>query len=258
MKLAKTLLRVSAYSHGEDHLKVKTVHGGIVTLAAAVLAMFLFIAEAHRCLRVRTVQEMVVDTSIRPTMHVTYDITFPALPCEAIRLDTGDVGGKFETESMHKAVHDGEVHKWRLDRNGKKIGQAEYIPPKGRDNPFVLTLDVDDFNEIRDGVERHEGCNIFGWLEVQRVAGNIHFAVRPEAIIAIMESDETLQTLFDRHVDLHGAEAVRENMRIVFPLLEFLYSSIIYCLFRKNNNLSTCLFISPFSYVCRMQVQRIF
>lgn len=204
MKFAQRLVRVSAYSHGEDHLKIKTIHGGIVTIAAAVLAIVLFFSEAHRCLRLREVQDMVVDTSIRPTMHVTYDITFPALPCEAIRLDTGDVGGRFETESMHKAAHDGEVHKWRLDKRGKRLEKVEYIPPAGRDNPFVLTLDAGDMNEVRDAVMRHEGCNIFGWLEVQRVAGNIHFAVRPEAIIAVMESEEALQALFDRHIDLHG------------------------------------------------------
>ena len=30
---------------------------------------------------------------------------------------------------------------------------------------------------ISDALKRHEGCNINGWLEVERVAGNIHFAV---------------------------------------------------------------------------------
>ncbi|KAG7670376.1 hypothetical protein Ndes2437A_g04899 [Nannochloris sp. 'desiccata'] len=205
MKITRRLTQVSAYSHGEDHLKIKTVHGGIVTLLGATLAVILFIGEAQRCLRLRQVQDMVVDTSIRPKMHFEYDLTFPALPCHAIRMDSGDVGGRFETESMHKAAHDGEIHKWRLDSRGKRIERVEYIAPKGRDNPFVMMLDAEDMNEVRDAVMRHEGCNIRGWLEVQRVAGNIHFAVRPEAIMAVSESEEALQALFDRHIDLHGS-----------------------------------------------------
>lgn len=204
MKITSRLVRVSAYSHGEDHLKIKTVHGGIVTLLGATLAVILFIAEAQRCLQLRLVQDMVVDTSIRPRMHFEYDLTFPALPCPAIRMDSGDVGGRFETESMHKAAHDGEIHKWRLDANGRQIERVEYIAPNGRDNPFVMMLDAEDMNEVRDAVMRHEGCRIHGWLEVQRVAGNIHFAVRPEAIMAVSESEEALQSLFDRHIDLHG------------------------------------------------------
>jgi len=30
---------------------------------------------------------------------------------------------------------------------------------------------------IGEALKRHEGCNIYGWLELERVAGNIHFAV---------------------------------------------------------------------------------
>jgi hypothetical protein len=159
-------------------------------------------------------------------MHFEYDITFPALPCHAIRMDSGDVGGRFETESMHKSVHDGEIHKWRLDHNGRRIERVEYIPPQGRDNPFVMMLDAEDMNEVRDAVMRHEGCNIHGWLEVQRVAGNVHFAVRPEAIMAVSESEEALQALFDRHIDLHGSandewHAMQLNASHVITKLRF-------------------------------------
>lgn len=32
-------------------------------------------------------------------MRVTFNLTFPALPCEALLLDAGDVSGKWQTES---------------------------------------------------------------------------------------------------------------------------------------------------------------
>ena len=202
--MKQRLTRFSAFSHTEDHLRVKTSLGGLITLLGAALALILFVSEASRCLRVRYVQEMAVDTALRPTMYMEYNITFPALPCQAIRMDTGDVGGKFETESMHQQIHDGEVHKYKLDALGRRKERVEYIPPRGRDNPFVLTLDAQDMNEVREAVTRHEGCNVFGWLQVQRVAGNVHFAVRSEAILAVSESEQALQALFDRHVQIHG------------------------------------------------------
>ena len=34
--------------------------------------------------------------------------------------------------------------------------------------------DVDNMNH---GVEAHEGCHIYGWMDVQRVAGNLHISV---------------------------------------------------------------------------------
>ena len=46
---------------------------------------------------------------------------------------------------------------------------------------------------ISDALKRHEGCNIHGWLEVERVAGNIHFAVRPEALFLAMNAEEIMQ-----------------------------------------------------------------
>jgi hypothetical protein len=52
---------------------------------------------------------------------------------------------------------------------------------------------LQELTEIGDAVKRHEGCNIYGWLEVARVAGNIHFAVRPEALFLSMKADEIIQ-----------------------------------------------------------------
>lgn len=71
-----------------------------VTVLGALLALTLFVSEVGRCLRVRLEQQMAVDKSQLDLLHFSFDITFPALPCRALRMDTGDVSGKFETESM--------------------------------------------------------------------------------------------------------------------------------------------------------------
>lgn len=42
---------------------------------------------------------MSVDVARGEDLHVTFNLTFPALPCEALLLDAGDVSGKWQTES---------------------------------------------------------------------------------------------------------------------------------------------------------------
>ena len=75
-----------------------------MTLLGALLAATLFVSEVRRCMSVRVEQSMAVDTSRDDKLRLTFDITFPALPCQALRMDTGDVSGKFETESMAKML----------------------------------------------------------------------------------------------------------------------------------------------------------
>lgn len=163
---------------------------------------------------------MSVDTNLRPTMHVAFNLTFPALPCEAVRMDMGDVGGRFETESMAAAAHDGEVHKWRLDAAGRHIDRHEYIAPRGQDNPFVLNLNMADMTSLREAVQRHEGCNLYGWLEVQRVAGNIHFAVKPEAAMAVAGDNSLINLLFARHIQLNGNQVSIHSLFFLLCCLE--------------------------------------
>ena len=110
---------------------------------------------------------MHVDESLKTHIHVEFNITFPALPCRAIRVDTGDISGKFETEGGMQHARDGEIHKWQLSSKGERMHQAEYTSSSVIDNPFIALLDRQDIEEILDAVARHEGCNIFGWLEVK-------------------------------------------------------------------------------------------
>lgn len=46
---------------------------------------------------------------------------------------------------------------------------------------------------IREALKRHEGCNIHGWLEVERVAGNVHLSVRPEALYLAMKEEDIME-----------------------------------------------------------------
>jgi Endoplasmic Reticulum-Golgi Intermediate Compartment (ERGIC) len=41
---------------------------------------------------------MEVDMLKTDTLRIEFDVSFPALPCQALRLDLGDVAGNFQTE----------------------------------------------------------------------------------------------------------------------------------------------------------------
>ena len=47
----------------------------------------------------RSLPQLGVDLSRRETLHINFDISFLALPCEALLMDVGDAAGKFQTES---------------------------------------------------------------------------------------------------------------------------------------------------------------
>ncbi|PRW39153.1 endoplasmic reticulum-Golgi intermediate compartment 3 [Chlorella sorokiniana] len=223
------LSQLTAFSHAQDHLKVQTASGGIVTLLGVCVALILFFSEAWQCLSVRRVQEMSVDVARGEDLHVTFNLTFPALPCEALLLDAGDVSGKWQTESKLAVARNGEVHKHSVDLYGNWLKLAEYTPPMGGewDNPFVLRVDQQELTDISEAIKRHEGCNIYGWLQVARVAGNIHFAVRPEALFLSKNAEEIQEALRQRQVLLHGMgaelhpDASKLNMSHIVHTLRF-------------------------------------
>lgn len=71
---------------------------------------------------------------------------------------------------------------------------------------------------------RHDGCNLVGWVELARVAGNVHFSVRPEALFSSMNANEVMAALMSRHLELGGAahaDAARLNASHVIHRLRF-------------------------------------
>lgn len=156
-------------------------------------------------------------------LRVNIDVTFHALSCELITLDTMDQAGE-----AHHDVHDGHLKKRRLDRHGEPI-ENEYkmepankhkdlhkeirkiIPQKEEEGGHghgghshghghrrslqsqqqLMPLQGLNFFNLQDllakqfpnGVEKafqnedKEGCEVIGYLEVNRVPGS--FSVSP-------------------------------------------------------------------------------
>ncbi|KAL6783963.1 hypothetical protein ACKKBG_A04210 [Auxenochlorella protothecoides x Auxenochlorella symbiontica] len=228
MARAKGLARISAYTRAEDHLREKTVHGGIVTIIGILVAVVLFAGEAHRCLSYHMVQTMKVDTTRDELLHIHFNITFPALPCSSLTMDTGDVSGTYHSELGVAVARNGELHKWRLDAEGRRSDREEYHPPRinAHESAFAMSFNLGSANleNMRKAMLAHEGCLIHGWVAVQKVAGNLHFSVRPEALFMSMNEAEIIGALLTRHMHLnveHTPDASALNASHVIHTLRF-------------------------------------
>lgn len=71
--------------------------------------------------------QMRVDTARREDLHVTFNVTFPALPCEAILMDSGDVSGKWQTESSMAAAKCAGASGWGAGCHAVRWGCAQSL-----------------------------------------------------------------------------------------------------------------------------------
>lgn len=190
--------------------QIKTNSGGIVTISSMIVVFFLLVSEWNSYRRIVVSPELIVDTSRQERMNININITFPAVPCSMLSLDLMDTAG----EQQHNIEHD--VSKNRLTPNGLLIDStklslgSELNKPKHApdycgpcygarpDNECCNTCEqvrdaysskgwsIDDLDAIAQCKEEHykeklaeqshEGCNVAGSLQVNKVIGNFHLA----------------------------------------------------------------------------------
>ncbi|KAH0920360.1 hypothetical protein HID58_028020 [Brassica napus] len=200
------LKNLDAYPKINDDFYSRTLSGGLITLASSLVMLILFFSELRLYLHPVTESQLRVDTSRGEKLRINFDVTFPALACSIISLDSMDISGEKHLDVRH------DISKRRLDAYGNVIEtRQDGIGHTKIENPLqkhggrlehnetycgscygaeammsVVTL-VRKFGKLierkckREGFvqrvkeEEGEGCNIFGFLEVNKVAGSFHF-----------------------------------------------------------------------------------
>ncbi|KAG6434819.1 hypothetical protein SASPL_106463 [Salvia splendens] len=137
-----------------------------------------------------TETKLVVDTSRAERLRINFDVTFPALPCSIVSLDAMDISGEQHLDVRH------DIIKKRIDTHGNAIEtRADTIGSPKIDRPLQKHGGRLEHNETyvvhvlvqkrakekvfykRSRMKRGGGgCNIYGFLDVNKVAGNFHFA----------------------------------------------------------------------------------
>ena len=217
------LLSLDQHAKTLDEFRIRTKSGAVFSIIALVAMFVLFCSEFYSYVSTTKVDHLVVDSSKGSLMKISFDITFPSMPCAVIALEAEDVSGQKQNNLMH------HVHKHRLNKEGTEIGFKEKheiggtiktrkeLNVKAPTNKTLTKRDcgscygaeteelsccntceqvreayrkkgwafsvLNDISQCSkegfvDSVksQKGEGCNIEGWLEVPRVAGNFHFA----------------------------------------------------------------------------------
>jgi len=186
------LRSLDAYPKINEDFYSRTLSGGLITLVSSIVMLLLFFSELRLYLHAVTDTTLVVDTSRGETLRINkHDIIKK-------RLDThGDVieerqdgigspkiekplqkhGGRLEhNETYCGSCYGAETSDEECCNNCEDVREAYRKKGWALSNPDVIDQCKREgfLQRIKD--EEGEGCNIYGFIEVNKVAGNFHFA----------------------------------------------------------------------------------
>ncbi|KAJ8613958.1 hypothetical protein CTAYLR_008793 [Chrysophaeum taylorii] len=153
----------------------------------------LLVSEVRAYLRVEERDHMVVDTTLGERLNITLNVSFPALKCSQVHLDAMDVAGDYhpymEQHVRKRRWREGRIIEEPEETNvecGSCFG-AETTTLKCCDTCESLTRayaakgwSTGDVKRNAPQCAQHneaKGCNLAGWLEVNKVGGNFHVAL---------------------------------------------------------------------------------
>eukprot|EP00249_Psilotum_nudum_P011809 c23397_g1_i1 orf=807-1895(-) len=209
------LKSIDAFPHAEEHLTQKTSSGAAVSIIGLAIMVTLFVHELMFYLTVVKVHEMSVDVKHGETLPIHINISFPAIPCSILSVDAIDMSGRHEVDV------DTNIWKLRLHRDGYFLG-SEYLtdlvegqhghdhgdagdnhhePGSGHTHVHSLGVNADKLvKEVRQALQDHEGCRVYGVLDVQRVAGNFHISIHGLSLMVAQQIFETIKQVNVSHI----------------------------------------------------------
>jgi len=214
MEMIARLKSFDAYPKTLDDFRVRTMSGAIVSIISGIFILWLFFSEVYLYLSVDVQPELFVDTTRGEKLKINMDIVFHKLPCAYLSVDAMDISGEHQLDVSHNifkkrlspdgiplieapVIKDSGINAAALkdQKEGAYCGSC-YGAEREPGDCCNTCDDVRDaylkkgwgFNA--DGVvqceregftknlqeQQGEGCQVYGHLEVNKVAGNFHFA----------------------------------------------------------------------------------
>ncbi|KAL4194717.1 hypothetical protein AMTRI_Chr05g69930 [Amborella trichopoda] len=184
----QVLKSLDAFPRAEEHLLQKTQSGAVVSIMGLVIMATLFVHELKYYLATYTVHQMSVDLKRGETLPIHINMTFPALPCEGLYLTSLL---PFLTETFHllRLNNDGYIigHEFISDLVEKEHESHKHGSNGDKSNHEESSLEVHAHGfgkdpekmvkSVKQALADGEGCQVYGVLDVQRVAGNFHISV---------------------------------------------------------------------------------
>mmetsp|Transcript_41670 Transcript_41670/g.89466 ORF Transcript_41670/g.89466 Transcript_41670/m.89466 type:complete len:347 (+) Transcript_41670:157-1197(+) len=172
----KTFQRFDLYRKVPRDLTEPTVSGAAVSCCTVFIGLYLVFTEFFVFLQRRWDSEMFIDESkSEEKLQINLNITFPELPCELLSFDAQDVMGSHEVD-----VH-GNLWKDRLSSKGEVIAREEiksshYGASSTLTRHITFNYDNQDVDRIKQMIHSGEGCQVSGFVKVNKVPGNIHLS----------------------------------------------------------------------------------
>eukprot|EP01083_Nonionella_stella_P011574 32839_1 len=194
-----------------EDVKKRTLSGGTVSLIGGLFIVWLFFAETWDYLSTHTVDRLSVDTKRGQKLRINVDIDFNRIPCELLSMDVMDSSGDYSKDVTHNVImrrmdKDGKLSEQSKavlandvasepdsteeadycgscygaeDSEGQCCNTCEEVTLAYHKRGWTLMNDVKQcqkqLKKDRDLLAKGEGCNVNGYFEVQKVAGNFHF-----------------------------------------------------------------------------------
>lgn len=214
-QILSRLKRLDAYPKTLEDFRVRTFSGAAVSIISGIFILWLFISEFIYYLSVEVKPELYVDTSRGEKLRINMDVVFHNLPCGYLSVDAMDISGEHQLDIDHnifkkridregKALSDKPLKEVKLgegkeqaaelpaDYCGSCYGAESYpgyccntcdqVQEQYRKKGWAFTNPDGTEQCIREGYSQKlqeqfgEGCQVYGYLLVNKVAGNFHFA----------------------------------------------------------------------------------
>ncbi|XP_046961271.1 endoplasmic reticulum-Golgi intermediate compartment protein 3 [Vanessa cardui] len=205
-----------AYAKTLEDFRVKTATGAFITITGAIIMVLLILSEMHTYLSPNISEELFVDTSRGHKLRINFDIIVPRISCDYLVLDAMDSSGEQHLQmdhNIHKRrldlngtpIEEPKKEEFPVlspvKQNTTKIvtitcgscyGAAfnetqccntcddvkEAYRLRRWALPDLSTIEQckDDESLDRTNLALKEGCQIYGYMEVNRVGGSFHIA----------------------------------------------------------------------------------
>jgi len=210
------LKKFDAYPKTLEDFRVRTFSGAAVSIVSGLFILWLFISEFVYYLSVEVKPELFVDTSRGEKLRINMDITFHNLPCGYLSLDAMDISGEHQLDVDHNIFKKrlDKLGQPIADKPQRQEALGSELEVKAKElpatycgscygaepTPGYCCNTCDQVQETYrkkgwaftnpDGIEQcvregfteklqqqaGEGCQVYGYLLVNKVAGNFHFA----------------------------------------------------------------------------------
>jgi hypothetical protein len=135
--------------------------GAIISILAAAIILILLFVETAKFLSIHIKKDFIVfqDISGKSTIDLHFSIYIPHHPCALLAVDQEDKVG------LHRTNIEAHIVKRRIPKTIARVDLSPFLPYKTQ--------------ELLKAINEDEGCLIEGFVEVNKVAGNIHISYHP-------------------------------------------------------------------------------